>query len=81
MAARTQARPTKKDKPEAPPPPTIGDLKKMGPVVDVKTAAAALGISIPTAYRLIGNAEIPSIKVGASVRVPTDWLIKLLQVR
>ena len=33
-------------------------------------AAEALGVSRSRAYELIGSGEIPSIRIGGSVRVP-----------
>jgi excisionase family DNA binding protein len=42
--------------------------------------AEAIGVSRSKAYELIASREIPSIKVGSSVRVPTEalraWIAK-----
>lgn len=35
---------------------------------------AATGLSRTKVYALIANGEIPSIKIGASIRVPADKL-------
>jgi excisionase family DNA binding protein len=37
-------------------------------------AAAAIGISRAKAYELIARREIPSVRVGSSLRVPVDAL-------
>jgi excisionase family DNA binding protein len=40
----------------------------------VAEAADALGVSRSKAYELIKRGEIPAIRVGASTRIPVDWL-------
>lgn len=40
----------------------------------VHEAADALGVSRAKAYQLISSGTLPSIKVGASIRVPVDAL-------
>jgi excisionase family DNA binding protein len=40
----------------------------------VPEAADALGVSRAKAYELISRGEIPSIRVGSSIRVPVDAL-------
>jgi excisionase family DNA binding protein len=37
-------------------------------------AADAIGVSRSKAYTLISNGEIPSIRIGGSVRVPVEAL-------
>lgn len=37
-------------------------------------AAEAIGVSKTKAYELIASGEIPSIRIGGSVRVPVDAL-------
>ena len=39
-----------------------------------KEVAEALGFSRSKAYELIGSGEIPSIRIGSSVRVPIEQL-------
>jgi excisionase family DNA binding protein len=41
--------------------------------------AEAIGISRSRAYELIASGEIPSIRVGGSVRVPVDQLREWIQ--
>ena len=47
--------------------------------------AAAIGVSRAKAYELIARGDVPSIKVGACVRVPVDavraWITRELQAR
>ena len=40
----------------------------------VTEAADAIGISRAKAYELISRGELPSIRIGSSVRVPVDAL-------
>lgn len=44
----------------------------MSKFLRVTTVAERLEIGISTAYRLIANGTIPSIKVGGARRVPED---------
>ena len=44
-------------------------------------AASAIGISRAKAYELISRGELPSIRIGASVRVPVDALRAWIEER
>jgi excisionase family DNA binding protein len=48
-------------------------------------AAEAIGIGRSKIYELLASGEIPSIRVGASVRVPVDalraWIARQLEER
>jgi excisionase family DNA binding protein len=44
-------------------------------------AADAIGISRAKAYELIASGELPSIRIGASVRVPVDELKRWIAER
>lgn len=48
------------------------------PTVSVDDAAAALGISRGTAYQAVAAGEIPSIRIGRRLLVPTAGLRRLL---
>ncbi len=58
------------------------DLLALPAVVDVVTAGRALGIGRTTAYELARRGEFPCrvLRVGASYRVPTAELLKVLGV-
>lgn len=47
----------------------------------VDEAAAALGISRSKTYALIGSGDLPSLHLGASIRVPVDELRQLIRDR
>jgi excisionase family DNA binding protein len=51
-------------------------------VIDVPTAAAALGIGRSAAYELIrcGRWPTPTLRVGRLIRIPTATLLELLRV-
>ena len=49
-------------------------------VVSVREAASLLGISKDLAYDLVRRDELPSIRLGGRVVVPTRPLLKLLGV-
>jgi excisionase family DNA binding protein len=42
-------------------------------------AAEAIGVSRARAYELIAAGELPSIRIGTSIRVPVDALRALVQ--
>ena len=46
--------------------------------ISVQVAAATLGVSRTTAYRLAATGEIPAVRVGRSLRVPVHRLVALL---
>jgi excisionase family DNA binding protein len=51
------------------------------PVVPVHpTVTNALQISRATAYHAVKTGEIPSLRVGSRVLVPTAWLRRVLQL-
>jgi predicted DNA-binding transcriptional regulator AlpA len=61
---------------------TAGDLQASPAVVDLMTAARAFGLGRTTAYQLARRGEFPCrlIRVGASWRVPTAELARVLGV-
>lgn len=58
----------------------MAELRKLSAVVDVTTAAAALGISRSTAYEMIAAGEFPAAVINAlrGLLVITSTLINVL---
>lgn len=52
-----------------------------GELLSVRRTAVRLGIGRGTTYRLIRNGEIPSVKVGGSIRVDPRELDRWIQER
>ena len=50
------------------------------PTISVEEAAVILGIGRATAYRCVNSGEIPSVRFGTRVRVPTAALRQLLKL-
>jgi excisionase family DNA binding protein len=48
--------------------------------VSVETAGLALGLKRSSAYAAIRNNELPFVKVGRRIAVPTSWLRRQLQI-
>jgi len=46
--------------------------------VSVDTAGRMLGISLPTAYKLIHTGELPSVRLGKRILVPRVQIERLL---
>ena len=61
---------------------TRTELLALPVVVDVPTAARALGLGRSTAYELARRDEFPCLvlRVGSSYRVPTAGLLKVLGI-
>lgn len=47
------------------------------PFVDVKTTAALMGVSRDAAYDAIARGDIPSVRVGKTIRVPVAALRRM----
>jgi predicted site-specific integrase-resolvase len=58
------------------------ELRALPAVVDLRTAAAALGIGRTAAYELVrtGRWPTPVLRVGGRIKVPTAPLLELLGV-
>jgi predicted DNA-binding transcriptional regulator AlpA len=53
---------------------------KEEPSVSVELAGKALGIQRSSAYAAIKSGELPHIKIGRRIAVPTAWLRSKLQI-
>src|SRR5215217_1684671 len=58
---------------------TIADIAHL-PTVDVPTAGRVVGIGRDAAYAAAARGEIPTLKLGRSLRVPVPKLLELLGV-
>lgn len=59
---------------------TLDELHSLPPTLTVERAAKVLGIGRSSAYEGVRSGEIPSIRVGRRVLVPTVRLLSLLGV-
>jgi excisionase family DNA binding protein len=57
---------------------TLDDLRRM-PSISVEQAAKVLGIGRNSAYIAARRGEIPTVRFGARLRVPTPRLLQLLE--
>jgi hypothetical protein len=59
---------------------TLAEIAQLPAVVDVVTAARALGVGRTTAYALAraGDFPCPVVRVGGTYKVPTAGLLRLL---
>jgi excisionase family DNA binding protein len=48
--------------------------------ISVERAGRLLGISRPSAYRAARSGELPSLRLGRRVVVPTAAILRLLQI-
>jgi excisionase family DNA binding protein len=53
-------------------------LKDLPPTISVEEAAALLGISRRSGYRAAARGEIPTLRLGRRLIVPTPRLLALL---
>ena len=54
------------------------NLTELPPTISVERAGELLGISRRSAYRAAANGELPSVKLGRRILVPTARLLALL---
>ena len=54
------------------------DVPENPPVLTVSEAARLLRISRGAAYEAVRTGEIPSVRFGRTIRVPTEALLRLL---
>jgi len=61
---------------------TLGELLALPLIVDIGTAARALGLSRSTGYELAKRGEFPCrvLHVGSCYRVPTAELLRVLGI-
>ncbi|MGV9671306.1 helix-turn-helix domain-containing protein [Gordonia sp. NPDC003504] len=57
---------------------TLVDQLRSAPTASVETSAHVLGVSRAYAYALARSGELPTIKVGNRIRVPSKHLLKLI---
>lgn len=50
------------------------------PTMKVEHAAAVLGISRNAAYEAVKRGELPSIRLGRSIRIPTLAITRMLEL-
>lgn len=55
-------------------------LEELPPTISVERAGEMLGISRSSAYRAVSAGELPTIRVGRRLLVPTARLMRLLGV-
>lgn len=62
---------------------TLAELLALPLMVDVSTAARALGLSRSTGYQLARRGEFPCrvLHVGSSYRIPTAELLRVLGIK
>lgn len=56
------------------------DLHNLPPTLSVEQAGQVLGISTRSAYRAVERGDIPTLRLGRRVLVPTARLLALLGV-
>lgn len=54
------------------------DLQELPPTISVERAGEVLGISRRSAYRAAASGELPTLRLGRLLRVPTPRLLELL---
>ena len=57
-----------------------GDLRNLPPTLSVEEAGRLCGISRNAAYRAAHRGELPSLRLGRCIRIPTARLLELLGV-
>ena len=55
-------------------------LAALPPMITVEEASKLLGVSRSAGYRAAAMGQIPTLRVGRRLRVPTAWLLRVLAV-
>ena len=55
-------------------------FKEYPDILDVKQVSRLLGVSTKTVYRILGNGELESLKVGREFRVPKVNVMKYIKI-
>lgn len=56
-------------------------LNKYKDILSVKELCEILGIGKNTAYRLLKNGEIKSIRIGNKYKIPKEYLLEYLKIK
>lgn len=57
------------------------ELQELPPTISVERAGEVLGISRRSAYRAAATGQLPTLRLGRRLVVPTPRLLELLGVR
>lgn len=60
---------------------SLADSGKLPPTLSIAEAAELVGIGRNAAYRAAAAGELPAIRIGRRLRVPTARLLELLGIR
>lgn len=55
-------------------------LTDLPPTISVEQASEVLGISLRSAYKAAGTGELPTLRLGRRLLVPTPKLLRMLGV-
>jgi excisionase family DNA binding protein len=55
-------------------------LAGLPPMITVEEASKLLGVRRSAGYRAAAIGQIPTLRVGRKLRVPTAWLLRVLAV-
>jgi excisionase family DNA binding protein len=59
---------------------TLTDVTELPPTISVEHAAKLLGVSRSAAYRAVAAGQLPSLRLGRRIYVPTARLLAMLGV-
>lgn len=62
------------------PTPKMSALANLPPTLSVEEAAEQLGIGREAAYQAVRSGQIPSLRIGRRIRIPTPKLLEMLGV-
>jgi excisionase family DNA binding protein len=59
---------------------TLVDVTELPPTISVEHAAKLLGVSRSAAYRAVAAGQLPSLRLGRRIYIPTARLLAMLGV-
>jgi excisionase family DNA binding protein len=59
---------------------TLADVTELPPTISVEHAAKLLGVSRSAAYRAVAAGQLPNLRLGRRIYIPTARLLAMLGV-
>jgi excisionase family DNA binding protein len=60
--------------------PSAADVTELPPTISVEHAAKLLGVSRSAAYRAVAAGQLPNLRLGRRIYIPTARLLAMLGV-
>jgi len=76
----SRSRPSSRPSAESSAAGTLADVTELPPTISVEHAAKLLGVSRSAAYRAVAAGQLPNLRLGRRIYIPTARLLAMLGV-